>query len=85
METWQYDSVQNTRMEKIEMVNHVNHVKLYLVPAGITPSNSYAVTVNGMESFTYLTTGPAEAEFTAGHTASWTSFAFRQFVNNFVG
>jgi hypothetical protein len=27
-----------------------------------------------MESFTHLTTGPAEAEFTAGHTASWTSF-----------
>ncbi len=27
-----------------------------------------------MVSFTYLTTGPVEAEFTAGHTASWTSF-----------
>ena len=47
---------------------------LYPAPTGIAASNRYAVTVDGHASFTYLTTGPAEAEFTAGHTASWTSF-----------
>jgi hypothetical protein len=49
-------------------------VPLYPAPAGIVPSNRYAVTVNCMPSFTYLTTGPAKAYYTAGHTASWTSF-----------
>ena len=47
---------------------------LYPAPAGIAPSDRYAVTVNGAVSFTYLTTGPAKAYYTAGHTASWTSF-----------
>ena len=49
-------------------------VTLYPAPAGIAPSDRYAVTVNGRPSFTYLTTGPAKAYYTAGHTASWTSF-----------
>jgi len=51
-----------------------NDVTLYPASDGITPSNRYAVTINGVASFTYLTTGTAEAEYTAGHTASWTSF-----------
>ena len=55
----------------------------YPVPAGIPPSTRYAVTVDGQPSFTYLTTGPAEAEFTAGHTASWTSFDLH--AGEFVG
>ena len=46
----------------------------YPAPKGIPASPRYAVTVDGQPSFTYLTTGPAEAEFTAGHTASWTGF-----------
>jgi len=49
-------------------------VILYPAPTGLAPSDRYAVTINGMASFTYLTTGPAEAEYAAGHTASWTSF-----------
>jgi|GEM_PF-6158803 len=49
-------------------------VNLYPTPGGIAPSDRYAVTINGMASFTCLTTSPAEAEFTAGHTASCTSF-----------
>ncbi len=48
--------------------------KTYPVPQGVAPSARYAVTVDGCSSFTYQTTGPAEAEFTAGHMASWTSF-----------
>ncbi len=55
-------------------MNQMHTVTLYPAPAGITPSHRYEVSVNGASSFTYLTTGPAEAEFTAGHTASWTSF-----------
>jgi hypothetical protein len=51
-----------------------NTVTIYPAPAEIVPSDRYAVNINGMASFTYLTTGPSEAEFTAGHTASWTSF-----------
>ncbi len=47
---------------------------LYPAPHGIPASSRYAVTVDGQPSFTYVTTGPADAEFTAGHTASWTSF-----------
>jgi hypothetical protein len=49
-------------------------VTLYPAPAGIAASDRFAVTVNGASSFTYLTTGPAKAYYTAGHTASWTSF-----------
>lgn len=49
-------------------------VTLYPAPDGIAPSDRYAVMVNGASSFTYLTTGPAKAYYTAGHTASWTSF-----------
>ncbi len=49
----------------------------YPAPAGITTSSRYAVTVNGESSCTYLTTSPKEAEFTAGHTASWTSYDLR--------
>lgn len=49
-------------------------MKLYPASAGIEPSNRYAVTINGEPSFTYQTTSPAEAEFTAGYTSSWTSF-----------
>jgi hypothetical protein len=48
--------------------------QLYPAPPGVPASDRYAVTVDGRPSFTYQTTGPAEAEFTAGHTASWTSF-----------
>ena len=51
-----------------------SQVTCYPAPKGIAPSSRYTVTINGMPSFTYLTTGPAQAEFTAGHTASWTSF-----------
>ncbi|HEY3397189.1 MAG TPA: hypothetical protein VGM19_05950 [Armatimonadota bacterium] len=49
----------------------------YPAPDGVPASSRYAVTVDGQPSFTYLTTGPAEAEFTAGHTSSWTSFDLR--------
>lgn len=51
--------------------------RTYPAPDGIPASSRYAVTVDGQPSFTHLTTGPAEAEFTAGHTASWTSFDLR--------
>lgn len=34
-----------------------HNVTLYPAPAGIAPSDRYTVTVNGVESFTYLTTG----------------------------
>jgi hypothetical protein len=47
---------------------------LYPAPDGILASDRYAVTIDGRPSFTYLTTGPGEAEFTAGHTASYTGF-----------
>jgi hypothetical protein len=49
-------------------------IALYPAPDGIASSDRYAVTIDGRASFTYLTTGPAEAAYTAGHTASWTSF-----------
>ena len=48
--------------------------QLYPAPEGILPSPRFAVFVDGVASFTYLTTGPQEAEFTPGHTVSWTSF-----------
>ncbi len=51
-----------------------NHSRTYPAPAGLAPSTRYAVDIDGQPSFTYQTTGPAEAEFTAGHSASWTSF-----------
>lgn len=51
-----------------------SYVTIYPAPDGIVPSDRYAVTVNGAQSFTYVTTGPAKAYYTAGHTASWTSF-----------
>ena len=37
-------------------------VNLYPTPGGIAPSDCYAVTINGMASFTYLTTSPAETD-----------------------
>jgi len=49
-------------------------VTLYPAPAGIAASDRFDVMVNGRPSFTYVTTGPAKAYYTAGHTASWTSF-----------
>lgn len=55
-------------------MTNMSRTRLYPAPADIPPSNRYAVTVNGESSFTYLTTSPKEAEFTPGHTASWTSF-----------
>lgn len=47
---------------------------IYPAPHGISASPRYAVEVDARPSFTYLTTGPDEAEFTAGHIVSWTSF-----------
>ncbi len=48
--------------------------KLYPAPAGVKASDRYTVSVDGDSSFTYITTSPAEAAFTAGHTVSWTGF-----------
>ena len=38
-------------------MTHMDDVMLYPAPVGIPPSNRFAVTINGMVSFTYLTTG----------------------------
>jgi hypothetical protein len=48
--------------------------RVYPSPAGLPPSSRFRVTIANQPSFTYQSTGPAEAEFTAGHTVSWTSF-----------
>lgn len=70
----------NERPLWLEVVENIDglvirdSVNLYPAPDGIAPSDRYAVTINGMASFTYLTTSPAKAYFTAGHMTSWTSF-----------
>ncbi len=50
---------------------------LYPAPEGVAASTRYEVWVNDRPSFTHLTTGPAEAEFTAGHTLSYSGFEIR--------
>lgn len=50
---------------------------LYPIPSGVRPSPKFEVLVDGRSSFTHLTTGPEEAEFTAGHTVSYTGFEIR--------
>ncbi len=61
-------------LRSMEAVEYMKHATLYPAPAGIPGSNRYSVEIGGSASFTYMTTSPAEAEFTSGHTASWTSF-----------
>ncbi len=50
------------------------HIQLTPAVPGVPASTRYSVLVNGQPSFTYMTTGPQEAEFTTGHTMSWTTF-----------
>ena len=52
----------------------MSNVTLYPQPDGVPASTRYQVHIDGQPSFVYMSTSPSEAEYTAGHVASWTSF-----------
>jgi hypothetical protein len=52
----------------------MSNATLYPAPGGISASTQYEVAVDGRPSFVYMSTSPANATYTPGHTASWTSF-----------
>ena len=54
----------------------MNQLVVYPRPKNVPASSRYEVEIQCKPSFVYMTTGPKEAEFTCGHTSSWTSFDF---------